>query len=729
MALNTAFADDPSAGVLSVAPPPAPPPMAGVLSGPVPVAAPAAPPPQQPAPGGNPLGGIGGVLSGLASLPGNYVSAMGSQWQDYAAQHQMNMQMAQAKLAQFKAQMAGLQEVRQGIKDPTKLALFDADPFAYVGGDEKVREATLTPVKMAGGESLGTSAGGISTTAPLLGITKDGVGYSQTPTATIMNGSLPTIQTVKPGETVSPLAPVGPAANGVNGGFAGIPSTPAPAAADVPTDPGVGAPSITGGISQTWAAKALKPEARAVAAQIASHPAISAMSPQDQANILTIGFNESRFDPNVPNNGQSAHLFQFQPAAWKMFGAGGDPANVNDQIAAEARMYTYNKGILTKALGREPTGADMYMGAMQGPAGGPALLTAAPGTPAVTALRNVGVSSPIALASIAGNLPGYNYHTPEGRQAANSAAMKMTAQQFTQIWANHFNQNQAHIFGGAQPGGTTNAAPPPQAGNVWANAPGGPTMSVSGQAVPPPPAPPAGNGGTYPTSLHSQAGDIPLAPGDPRLQYQPKGSSGFIGSDGTIRVTAPPVTESDFSKLGSDYLSDSEVHQPAVQRSGDLAALSQSIASLPPSAMQSQQALNTYLGSITNSKQPKPKSLDDFVNTMGISEATHRFLSGNTPGGLGQTITPDSFKQLYRTAYIATSQSNKADAARLAPVLAAAEKYGYDASPYIKNQPQMPAVPALMQDALPAANGRHVGTVAWSPKGPLRWDGKVWRPQ
>ncbi len=230
-----------------------------------------------------------------------------------------------------------------------------------------------------------------------------------------------------------------------------------------------------------------------------------------------------------------------------------------------------------------------------------------------------------------------------------------------------------------------------------------------------------------PPSLTSDAADKYLSPDQAAGRGAPAGFGMTVHADGSTTLIPPNVTETDFHGLGAKYLADPN-HQFAVARTTALSGLGSSLENLPPSAMQSQQALNAYLGSITRANQPRPSTLEDFVKTMGVSDELHRYLTGAMPGGLGQTISPAALKQLYRTGYLATEPVAKTDQQLLAPVTSVAQRYKYDPTPYVSNAARMPDVPRSMQDGQPPMNARKQGIVVWSPKGPVRWNGKGWDP-
>jgi hypothetical protein len=109
---------------------------------------------------------------------------------------------------------------------------------------------------------------------------------------------------------------------------------------------------------------------------------------------------------------------------------GGDPDQDTVRALGDLRR---NENKLAD-LGVEPSASNLYLMHQQGPAGGPALLTAAPGTNAVDALTPAYRGNrALARMAIAHNI-GMDYSTPAGEAAANARAESMTAQDFVNQW-------------------------------------------------------------------------------------------------------------------------------------------------------------------------------------------------------------------------------------------------------------------------------------------------------
>jgi hypothetical protein len=133
---------------------------------------------------------------------------------------------------------------------------------------------------------------------------------------------------------------------------------------------------------------------------------------------------ESGGNPNAASpSGRYHGLFQYPE--------GGDPEADTVRALGDLR---HNEGKL-QSLGVTPDAGALYVMHQQGAGGGPALLTAAPGTKAVDAISRFYGSRRVALQAIAHNI-GINYRTPEGEAQANAAAQNMTAADFVNLWRN-----------------------------------------------------------------------------------------------------------------------------------------------------------------------------------------------------------------------------------------------------------------------------------------------------
>lgn len=129
---------------------------------------------------------------------------------------------------------------------------------------------------------------------------------------------------------------------------------------------------------------------------------------------------ESGGDP-TNRTGSNFGIAQFGYADMRQFGL-SNPFDVGQATTASLMEARRNAAALRGVLGRDATGADLYLAHQQGLAGASALFKN-PDMPAWQAIRPFYGSDAIAQSAITGNM---------GR-------LDMTSSQFTQMWANRFN--------------------------------------------------------------------------------------------------------------------------------------------------------------------------------------------------------------------------------------------------------------------------------------------------
>ena len=129
---------------------------------------------------------------------------------------------------------------------------------------------------------------------------------------------------------------------------------------------------------------------------------------------------------NVPNEQGSgaAGVFQFTPDTWKHYGNGASPYDVAANVDAGVRLLRDNRAALTKSLGRDPTGGELYMAHQQGAGGAAGLIT----------------NPDVAAAAVVGNRA----------VIANGGDAGMSAGQFASKWTDKFNGTQP-LSGGYVP--------------------------------------------------------------------------------------------------------------------------------------------------------------------------------------------------------------------------------------------------------------------------------------
>lgn len=148
-------------------------------------------------------------------------------------------------------------------------------------------------------------------------------------------------------------------------------------------------------------------------------------NPTEVSTLQHIARVESGGNPNARSpSGRYHGLFQYADS-------GGDPEADTVRALGDLR---HNEQRL-KAMGVDPDAGALYVMHQQGAGGGPALLTAPPGTGAIDAIARYYGSRAVARQAIAHNI-GYKYGTPEQAAAANAAAEHMTAADFVNLWRN-----------------------------------------------------------------------------------------------------------------------------------------------------------------------------------------------------------------------------------------------------------------------------------------------------
>jgi hypothetical protein len=121
---------------------------------------------------------------------------------------------------------------------------------------------------------------------------------------------------------------------------------------------------------------------------------------------------ESGGDPNA-RNGDAVGVGQFMPGTWRQYGMGGSPTDPDASIMAIQRYASANRVGLTRALGHQPSDAELYLAHQQGLGGATKLF-----------------SNPNARA---GSLVGDDAIRKNGGDPNAPAYM------FTSMWVNRFN--------------------------------------------------------------------------------------------------------------------------------------------------------------------------------------------------------------------------------------------------------------------------------------------------
>lgn len=162
---------------------------------------------------------------------------------------------------------------------------------------------------------------------------------------------------------------------------------------------------------------------------------------------------ESGGNPNAVT-GSNRGLGQFGPEEERKYGI--TPANRTDpaiQRAAIERETQEHSAMLRRTLGRDPTPGETYLSHQQGIAGGPALLSADPATPAWQVIRPFYKSDRMAQLAVSGNIPSDNPYYRED-------PTKLSAGDFRNLWINKFERGIPGASG--LPTGAQGAPTPPQ---------------------------------------------------------------------------------------------------------------------------------------------------------------------------------------------------------------------------------------------------------------------------
>ena len=211
---------------------------------------------------------------------------------------------------------------------------------------------------------------------------------------------------------------------------------------------------------------------------------------------------ESGGRPNARNPSGAMGLMQNMPSTWAQYARPGqNPYNPADSVDVAARLAADNMKVMTRAFGRPPTAAELYLAHQQG-AGGAVSLLSNPNAPAASI---IGAKALI----------------------QNGGTPNMTAGQFAGMWESKFNRggNTGNFsLSGPSPMGPGVAMPgAPAAGSPYGGIGAGPTPMA-----PPAPAPAA----PRPDLAPSVAGPIPLPSSTQQLPAAP---------DQTGRSAAAPL--------------------------------------------------------------------------------------------------------------------------------------------------------------------------------------------
>jgi hypothetical protein len=172
----------------------------------------------------------------------------------------------------------------------------------------------------------------------------------------------------------------------------------------------------------------------------------------DPATMQRIAYRESKHDPYARNKTSSAGgVYQFIDKTWSQYGNGRDKFDPEANIDAGMRFTVANRDVLRKALGRDPTGGELYLAHQQGAKG------------AIDLLRNPRLPAEAVVGADAVRLNAGQPGVPAGA--------------FADRWTRDFDRLPTSVAGGAgRPmgvsSGARNMAPQPQPVAAMEGAPG-----------------------------------------------------------------------------------------------------------------------------------------------------------------------------------------------------------------------------------------------------------------
>ena len=90
------------------------------------------------------------------------------------------------------------------------------------------------------------------------------------------------------------------------------------------------------------------------------------VSEEDRPYFQTLGYGESKFDPNARSKTNAAGVFQFVPGTAKQYGLTGKESDPYSNASAAIDLTNDNRALMTRQLGRPPTHAELALAHNQG---------------------------------------------------------------------------------------------------------------------------------------------------------------------------------------------------------------------------------------------------------------------------------------------------------------------------------------------------------------------------
>ena len=233
-----------------------------------------------------------------------------------------------------------------------------------------------------------------------------------------------------------------------------------------------------------------------------------------------------------------------------------------------------------------------------------------------------------------------------------------------------------------------------------------------------------GQQSSVPSSQGGTAQETTLTPEETQSRFpgQPFGTTAKTNLDGTTTLIPPPITEEAWNTRANSGYVNNDQHKDAVGRAQALSAVGGILSALPSGALSSQAVLNQFITSQTSRENPtRPGTIEQLLTRMGLPEQAFSTLTG-LGSARGQQITTENIKNMYRSIYEETAPRVETDSKLLAPIVSDAQRYHFNATPYVGMHPQLPPVPPSMQDRRPI-NPRD-GQTVWAGNGPWKWSAK-----
>lgn len=206
------------------------------------------------------------------------------------------------------------------------------------------------------------------------------------------------------------------------------------------------------------------------------------------------------------------------------------------------------------------------------------------------------------------------------------------------------------------------------------------------------------------------------------------------GGGGAVMVQEPgkgpqlvqgPVTAEMVAKRGEQFTGRDEV-KAARSSLEAMNAYNRAMQTIAPSGVVGQAGIDAYIHAVSSPNQGvRQGPVNVFLEHQNLPDE----VKGEAQRLFGQGfLTPQVLKQIGQMVWLYTNERVKTAQGLSQTDTQWAKQGGFDPGALGESSPQMMPVPAYIQDAPPPMNTRHSGMVVWSPKGPVKWNGKGWDP-